>query len=94
MNVSKKVSVEHNENYLSHQQQAESIESLFEEELAEFIEKTSQNKILQSILFAIAHGFSDQEIAMELKISKERYYEYKSQLQDLTKKFMQQAEAF
>lgn len=86
--------VEHNENYLNHQQQVESNESLFESELAEFIEKRSQNKHLQSILFALAHGFSDQEIAMQLELSKGRYYEYKGELQLLTKEFMQQAEVF
>ncbi|QKQ76577.1 hypothetical protein [Nostoc sp. TCL240-02] len=77
-------SVERNENYLSHQT-AESNASLFEEELANFIEANSQNKYLQSILFAIAHGFSDKEIAMQLALSKDRYFEYKTQLQDLTK---------
>ena len=86
--------VEHNENYLSHQQQTQSNEALFEEELANFIEEKSQNKHLQSVLFALAHGFSDQEIAMELKISKQRFYEYKTELQALTKDFMQQTEVF
>lgn len=86
--------VEHNENYLSHQQQTESNLSVFEEELSNFLEANSQNKHLQSILFALSHGFSDKEIAMQLELSKDRYYEYKGQLQELTKDFMQQAEVF
>lgn len=82
--------LERQEYLASHQGQNHTIET-FESELIDFIKaKCDPREVntLETIISALSHGFSDQEIAMQLEFSKQRYFEYKEKLQLLTKEFM------